>query len=57
MNEPVKLIAFILLIVGTLGLLLNELLFRWGTAAVLMFALLNVVGLAMLAVKTLGCKK
>ena len=40
--------AFALLIIGTLGLLLNEFLFDWGRAAVLLFAGLNLVGLLLL---------
>ncbi|MFC1916494.1 hypothetical protein ACFLW4_07430 [Chloroflexota bacterium] len=44
-----KLTAFILLIIGTVGLLLNELVFDWGRVATLTFAVLNLVGLATLA--------
>jgi len=40
--------VFVLLLVGTLGLLANELVFHWGRTATLLFAGLNVVGLAML---------
>ncbi len=41
-------IAFGLLIVGTLGLLLNELLFRWGRSATLLFTIANIIGLLLL---------
>ncbi|MFC1872691.1 hypothetical protein ACFLYV_03135 [Chloroflexota bacterium] len=44
-----KLIAFILLIIGTVGLLLNELIFDWGRFLTLVFAGSNIVGLAILA--------
>ena len=48
MRNNMELNAFVLLIVGTLGLLLNEFLFDWGRVATLMFALANVIGLAAL---------
>jgi hypothetical protein len=38
-------ISFALLLVGTIGLLLNEFLFDWGRTATLIFAAANVVGL------------
>ena len=44
-----KLVAFILLIIGTLGLLLNELVFDWGRVATLLFAVSNLIGLSTLA--------
>jgi len=49
MREATRLIAFILLIIGTLGLIINEFIFDWGTTATLTFAAINVVGLAALA--------
>ena len=49
MREATKLIAFILVGIGTLGLIVNELIFDWGTTATLTFAAINVVGLAALA--------
>ena len=49
MRESTPLIAFILLIIGTIGLLINELIFDWGSAATLTFAALNVAGFATLA--------
>ncbi|MFC2063078.1 hypothetical protein ACFLS8_03960 [Chloroflexota bacterium] len=49
MREATLLIAFILMIVGTIGLLINELIFDWGRGATLTFAVINVVGLASLA--------
>jgi len=56
-REIAKLSAFILLIIGTLGLLINELVFDWGSTATLTFAALNVVGLAILAYTHWGMKK
>jgi len=49
MKESTLLIAFVLLIIGTIGLLINELIFGWGKSATLTFAIINVVGLASLA--------
>jgi hypothetical protein len=43
-----RLIGFILLIIGTVGLLLNELVFDWGRIATLIFAVSNLIGLATL---------
>jgi len=52
--ETLSVVAFVLVVIGTLGLLANEYVFAWGSAAVLIFALLNVVGLAWLAVGLWG---
>jgi len=49
MREAIKLIAFILLTIGTLGLLINEFAFDWGRVATLVFAIVNFTGLAILA--------
>ena len=49
MDEVAKWIAFILLIIGTLGLVANEFILDWGTIATLIFAALNVIGLIILA--------
>ena len=56
MREAAKLIAFILLGIGTVGLLANELAFDWGRAATLTFAIFNIVGLAVLSLMTWGIK-
>jgi len=48
-REATRLIAFILLIIGTLGLIINEFIFDWGSTATLTFAAINVVGLVVLA--------
>jgi len=57
MREVAKLSAFILLIIGTIGLLMNEFIFDWGRAATLTFAVFNFVGLAILAFVTWGIRK
>ena len=57
MKNHIKLIAFALLIVGTLGLLANEFIFDWGSPATLTFAVFNVVGLALLAFAHWGIKQ
>ena len=49
MREASRLIAFILLIIGTLGLIINEFIFDWGSSATLIFAAINVVGFVVLA--------
>jgi len=57
MREVIKRGGFTLLVIGTLGLLVNEFAFDWGRAATLTLAALNVVGLAALAVAHWGIKK
>ena len=57
MTEIIRLSAFILIGIGTLGLLINELVFDWGSAATLTFAAVNVVGLATLAFAFWGMKR
>ena len=42
-------IAFILLIIGTAGLLVNEFVFDWGRVATIVSAAVNVLGLIFLA--------
>ena len=49
MRDTAKLLAFVLLIIGTVGLLLNEFLLDLGRAATLTFAVLNLVGLILLS--------
>ena len=50
MKEAIKLSGFILLIVGTVGLLVNELVLDWGRTATVTFAIINLVGFITLAV-------
>jgi len=49
MRETAKLIAFILLIIGTTGLLVNEFVTDWGRGITITFACLNVLGFVLLA--------
>jgi hypothetical protein len=49
MGKVIKLSAFILLIIGTLGLLTNEFAFDWGRVATIVFAIVSLTGLAILA--------
>ena len=44
-SGALRLGAFTLVIVGTLGLLANEFVFNWGRTATLIFAASNVIGL------------
>ena len=48
MKKNIELIAFLLLIIGTLGLLLNEFIAAWGRSGTLAFAAANVAGLVLL---------
>ena len=57
MKEAIKLSGFILLIVGTVGLLINELAMDWGRTATIIFAIINLVGLITLGVSHWGFKK
>ena len=49
MREVAKLTAFILLIIGTVGLLVNEFVADWGRGVTITLACLNVLGLVLLA--------
>ena len=57
MRETTRLGGFILLGIGTIGLLVNEFICDWGSAATLTLAAVNVVGLAILAFAYWGMKK
>ena len=56
MKQIVKLSAFILLAIGTFGLLINEFIFDWGSTATLTFAAVNVAGFTTLAFANWGMK-
>ena len=49
MRESIHRIAFILLIMGTIGLLVNEFVTGWGRGITITFACLNFLGLVFLA--------
>lgn len=57
MREATKLSGFILLGIGTIGLLINEFICDWGSTATLTLATVNIVGLAILAFAHWGMKK
>ena len=56
MSQVIKLTAFVLLMIGTIGLLVNEFVADWGRAATLTFAIFNCTGLAGIAVTYFGKK-
>ena len=56
MREVARLIAFILLIIGTIGLLVNEFVTDWGRVGTLILAVFNCIGLVTLALTYLGKK-
>ncbi len=57
MKEAIKISGFILLFVGTVGLLVNELVIDWGRTATVTFAVINLVGFISLAVSHWCLKK
>ena len=57
MKEVVKLIGFILIAIGFLGLIINEFAVDFGRAIVITFAAIEVVGFASLAFAHWGMKK
>ena len=52
MRESIRWIAFILLIIGTIGLLVNEFVAGWDRGATITFACFNVLGLVALVIIT-----
>ena len=57
MRKYAKPSGFVLLIIGTLGLIITEFILGGGRAAVLTFAAFNVVGFTALAFAHWGMKK
>jgi len=55
--KALKIIAPILLLIGTAGLLLNEFLLQWGRSATLVFAGINTLGLVILGIVYLWNQK
>ena len=49
--------GFVFLLIGTLGLLMNEFVFDWGRPATLIFAVANVMGLSALGLAYFGTKQ
>lgn len=60
MKEALKLTGFILVAIGTAGLILEDFVFHWGSIGcldiTLIFAAVNALGLAILAVSFWGMK-
>ena len=54
MNERVQGLAFVLVAIGTCGLLMNEFFFSWGRMATLAFASANGIGLVALGTALWG---
>lgn len=46
-NNP-RVIGFALILIGTIGLLINEFIFDWGSVATLTFAVMNLAGFSIL---------
>ena len=57
MKKIAGLSAFILLIIGTIGLLINEFIFHWGRTATLAFAAVTIVAFAILSIVQWGMRK
>ena len=56
LKERVKITAFILIIIGTAGLLLNEFVWEHSSTRTIIFAVVNLVGLVNLAFAHFGMK-
>ena len=50
MRKGIEAIPFVLLLIGTFGLLVNEFVFKWGTITTLTFAVANVIGFLALGI-------
>ena len=57
MRKVIELSPFVFLLIGTLGLLMNEFVFDWGRPATLIFAAANVMGLLALGFAYWGMKQ
>ena len=57
MKEMIRPVGFVLLIIGTAGLLINEFALNWGSIATVTFAIINLVGLIILALAHWKLKK
>ena len=56
-RELIKISGFVLIIVGTLGLLLNEFVWDYSSSRTIIFAVVNFVGLVSLAFAHFGMRK
>lgn len=50
MRSKMGILTFVLLLVGTIGLVLNEFVLEWGSSATLAFAASNLIGLVILII-------
>ena len=57
MRTFIKTTAFILIIIGTAGLLLNEFVWEYSSSRTIIFAVVNLVGLVNLAFAHFGMRK
>ena len=57
MHKFIKLSAFILIIIGTIGLLLNEFAWEHSSTRTIIFAVVNFVGLVNLAFAHFGMRE
>ena len=57
MREFIKVSGFVLIIIGTAGLLLNEFVWEHSSTRTIIFAVVNFVGLVNLAFAYFGMKK
>jgi len=54
MQSKLGVLTFVLLLIGTIGLILNEFVFDWGRSATLSFAASNLIGLVILIIVRSG---
>jgi len=57
MREFIKIAGFVLILVGTVGLLLNEFIGEYSSTRTIIFAVVNFVGLANLAFAHWGMRR
>ncbi len=57
MRKSMIVFAFMLLIIGAIGHLINEFIFDWGGLATVRFTILSVAGIAILAYELWRIKK
>ncbi|HKL75319.1 MAG TPA: hypothetical protein VJ881_04550 [Halanaerobiales bacterium] len=57
MNKNMGIYIFLLIFIGTLGLLVNEFILKWGTTATMFFSIANIIGLILLTYKSFKKRK
>lgn len=48
--------AATMVLIGTVGLLINEFIFQWGRSATLLFAVVSLIGFAIFGMRVLLCR-